>query len=76
MIHKFNGYGDIITLDTKEKYVQINNNSKIPFTRMDELVQKAKGINRIHKPIALLIYTDWKNGKLNHYTDIEIKGVK
>lgn len=72
-MEKFKIFGDIITLNTEEKTIQINNNKSITFDRMDELVKECKNINRIHKPIALLLYTDYKNGKINKYKDLKIQ---
>lgn len=72
-MEKFKIFGDIITLNTEEKTIQINNNKPITFNRMDELVKECKNINRIHKPIALLLYTDYKNGKINKYKDLKIQ---
>lgn len=72
-MEKFKIFGDIITLNTEEKTIRINNNKPITFDRMDELVKECKNINRIHKPIALLLYTDYKNGKINKYKDLKIQ---
>ena len=69
---KFRIFGDIITLDTKEKTLQVNDGKKISFERLDYLVKEFKGVNRIHKPIALLLYTDYKNGKINNYNEYKI----
>lgn len=72
MIKKFRIFGDLITLDTEAKTLQVNDNKKISFERLDEIVKEMKNVNRMHKPVALLIYTDYKNGKLNNYKDCEI----
>ena len=39
------------------------------FTRleMQKIIQDYKGVNRIHKPMALLFYTDITNGKTKNY---------
>lgn len=72
MIKKFRIFGDVITLDTDNKTLQVNDNKKISFERLNEIVKETKNVNRIHKPVALLLYTDYKNGKLNNYKDCEI----
>ena len=71
-MRRFKIFGDIITLNTEDKIIQINNNTPITFNRMDEIIQATKNINRMNKPIALLLYTDYKNGKINNYKKMEI----
>ena len=72
MIKKYRIFGDVITLNTEEKTLQVNDNKKISFERLNEIVKECKNVNRMHKPIALLLYTDYKNGKLNNYKECEI----
>lgn len=72
-MRKFKIFGDIIALNTEDKTIQINNNTPITFKRMDEIIQETKNVNRINKPIALLLYTDYKNGKINNYKEMEVK---
>lgn len=39
----------------------------IPRDEMKELVRSYKSVNRIHKPMALLWYTDVMNGKISNW---------
>lgn len=69
---KFKIFNDIIILDTTNKTIQVNNNKAITFARLDEIIEETKHMNRINKPIALLLYTDYKNGKINRYKEMEV----
>ena len=71
-MQKFKIFGDIITLDKDNKTLQVNNNKPITFKRLDEIIAETKHVNRIHKPVALLLYADYKNGKLNNYKNMEV----
>lgn len=46
-------------------YVDSN---KIPYSDMVEIAKEYSGSNRIHKPIALLFWTDVKNGNYSNWT--------
>ena len=39
----------------------------IPRDEMKELIKAYKPVNRIHKPMALLWYTDVMNGKISNW---------
>ena len=39
----------------------------IPRQEMKKIVKKYQGVNRIHKPMALLWYTDCMNGKSKNW---------
>ncbi len=71
-IRKFNMLGQIITLNITEKYIQVNDNKKVTFERMNEIQKEFGYCNDIYKPTALLVYIAYKNGKLSKYKDVEI----
>lgn len=71
-MRKFKVFGDLITLNTKERTLQVNDNRPIKFERLDEIVKETKNVNRLNKPIALLLYIDYKNGKISKYKEMEI----
>ena len=41
---------------------------KIEKNEMENISNEYKGVNRIHKPMALLFWTDVKNGKALNWT--------
>ena len=49
----------------------LENGKKIEKNDMLKLVDHYKGVNKIHKPIALLFWTDVKNGKTSNWKLIE-----
>ena len=75
MIRKYKILWDEIILDDKRKTVQVNGHKEVSFSRMDEISKELKNVNRIHKPVALLLYQDYKAGKLNKYQDCLIETV-
>jgi len=49
----------------KKMYVTIERgNFQISFEKLDNMIKYYKTNNRIHKPIFLLLYIDYKNNKL------------
>ncbi len=68
----YNLFGDIVVLDTDNKKMIIND-KEFTFDKMNEYVKLSRGANRIHKPMALLLYTDYKNGKINKWKDNIVK---
>lgn len=71
-IRRFRILGELITLDFNKKTLQLYGRKPIDFETLDLIVKEYKNINRIHKPIALLLYTDYKNGKINNYRECEV----
>jgi len=57
---------DNVTIFTDAKCVSVNGNM-VTFKEMDDYIKEYKNINRIYKPIALLFYTDWKNGNISNW---------
>lgn len=43
------------------------NGRRIPSNRMQEIANEERGANRIHKPIALLFWTDCRNGESSNW---------
>lgn len=74
-VRTYNLLGDIVKLDINNKVININGKD-ITFKRMDEIVRDTKNVNRIHKPVALLLYTDYKNGKLKKYDNYLVEEAK
>ena len=68
----YNIWGDIVVLDTDNKKVIVND-KEFSFDRMNEFVKMARGANRMHKPGALLLYTDYKNGKIKNWSSNIVK---
>ena len=64
-------YGDKVILDTNNKKMNINGKD-FSFEKMDEFSKMARGANRIHKPMSLLLYTDFKNGRLNRWNQHKV----
>jgi hypothetical protein len=65
-VKHYNLFGDDVILDIPNKKMIING-KEFTFEKMDEFVKMAKGANRMHKPMSLLLYTDYKNGKLKDW---------
>jgi len=36
-------------------------------SEMDKMIKEWRNINRIHKPLPVLLYTDWKAWKINNW---------
>lgn len=62
----YNLMGDDVILDIPNKTMTVNGKT-FTFDKMDEFVKASRGTNRIYKPMALLLYIDYKNGKLRNW---------
>lgn len=63
-------YGEIYTIDPEAKTYTIKTakgEKTFTFDEMNEFVKAYRGVNRIHKPMSLLAYTDYKYGALNKW---------
>lgn len=58
-----------ITVDKSTGIMETNNRT---FSKSDMAIHKAsyKGANRIHKPIAILFYTDIMNGEASNWDNV------
>lgn len=62
--------GETYTIDTDAETYTIKTprgEKTFPFEKMDEFVKGYRGVNRLHKPMSVLAYTDYKNGALRNW---------
>lgn len=62
--------GETYTIDTDAKTYTVktaNGEKTFTFDEMNDFVRRARGANRIYKPMSLLAYTDYKNGSLKNW---------
>lgn len=74
-IYEFGSECYFIDKERKIMYLTLDNgNFKIQFDMLDEMISKYKTANRIHKPVFMLLYTDFKNNKIteNKWKFIEV----
>lgn len=73
----YNFYGCYCKIDKKsgDLFIKWANESwfkKFEKNEMDEILKEWKNINRIYKPLPVLLYTDWKNWKIESYNEFAI----
>ena len=71
MKHKiYNLMGQSYYVDRPKKVVYMSTDKgdfKVSFAYLDGQIKMYRGANRIHKPLYLLFYTDFKNNNLSDY---------
>lgn len=77
-VYYFGSEAYYLDKENKMLYLSLSNNKKIviSFEEADELVRIYKNINRIHKLMWMIFYTDWKNNNLKNWSFEEIDNNK
>jgi len=65
-IKKTHTFGLDVEYNSKDKSITING-KRFDASYMNEASKEFKGMNRIHKPIALLFWIDCKNNNLSNW---------
>lgn len=67
MKHKVIILGNLYTYNCQDQSLTVNGVKTFDRQTMTSIASEYKGCNRIHKPMALLFWTDMKNGKQSNW---------